>query len=502
MNRTKNIFFAVGLAGLASLASCNSDDVYETDPLDFSGVAVKGFSLKADKDVLNNLDSVFFSIDLVSAQIYNADSLPYGTKTDKLMVEITSDAVSEMHLIFQGEDGEQEIDYIGSSNAEIDFSRGPVRLHLVSGDGQNTRDYTIKVNVHNMVPDSLYWASVNRAQIPGSLSAPAVQRSVRFADKAYCLTASSSADYCMAVSDNLYDNVWTSSPVSFGEAVNVRSLSATSSSLYILTASGRLLVSADGMSWSDTGEVWTSITAPYADRLLGVKTVGTRYVHAEYPASSADDTELEDGFPLSGNAGAIVVDSKWSATSQVLTVGGRDKNGALTGDTWAFDGSAWACIGSRLPAGEGYAVAQYTVCETDTVTWRVKESSVLLAIGGRKADGVSRDVYISRDLGLNWSKAFEELLLPEYIPALYDADMLVFDTMLPHESSATARGWMEMPVKTPLALQSVPLSRAVAPITSWECPFLYLIGGIKADGSLQPYMWRGAVNHFRFRPLQ
>ena len=45
MNKTKHILFAVGLAGLASLASCNSDDTYESEPLDFSGLAITGFSL-------------------------------------------------------------------------------------------------------------------------------------------------------------------------------------------------------------------------------------------------------------------------------------------------------------------------------------------------------------------------------------------------------------------------------------------------------------------------
>ena len=505
MNKTKHILFAVGLAGLASLASCNSDDTYESEPLDFSGLAITGFSLKADRTVLNNLDSVFFSIDLVSAQIYNADSLPVGTKTNSLIVSISSDAASQMKLSFEGENGTEEIDYLSSSNATIDFSRGPVKLHMVSGDGLHERDYTIRVNVHRMAPDSLYWAEVNRAQLPGSIAAPSSQRALRMGDKAYCLTSADGGRTCsMAESANLYDNEWSSFTPSFPSQVNVRSLTATDTQLFILAADGHLLASTDGRSWSDTGEVWNSITVPYGSTLLGVKTAGGKYVHASYPASAADGAEVEDRFPLSGNAGAIALDSKWSETPQVVTVGGRDKNGRLTGATWAYDGTSWALMGDNLPAAEGYAVAEYTVCRTDTVSWRVRESDVILAIGGRNGEGtVGRDVYISYDYGLNWQKAFDELLLPKYIPAIANADLLVLSSVMPRPAQARgmAGDWTAMPVKRPLALQELPLSRGNGDWDTWECPFLYLFGGDTADGTLSPYMWRGAVNHFRFRPL-
>ena len=58
-----------------------------------------------------------------------------------------------------------------------------------------------------------------------------------------------------------------------------------------------------------------------------------------------------------------------------------------------------------------------------------------------------------------------------------------------------------MTVKRPLALKELPMSRGNGDWDTWECPFLYLFGGVTPDGTLSPYMWRGAVNHFRFRPL-
>lgn len=501
MTKTRHIIFAMGAAMLCSMSACNSDSDSDFEVQGLGGVAVTAFSLQSNGNVLHNLDSVFFSIDLVNAEIFNADSLPCDTKINALKLSISSDPASEMTLSYAVEDGSYEqANYLNDNNVEVNFAYGPVKLHMVSQDGVTSRDYTIRVNVHKMSPDSLYWASSARTDLPTSLSTPESQRAVRMADKAYCLTSSTDG-YSMAVSDNPYGNKWTVSAPSFPENVDVRSMTATSTSLYILTVSGSLLKSADGMTWTDTGEKWRSITAPYEDRLLGVKISDGHYFHAEYPAGNTILSEVEDGFPLSGNAGAVMLDSKWSAAKQVITVGGRDKDGNLLSGTWGYDGTSWACLSDRLPAGEGYAVAPYTVCKTDTVTWRVTESDVILAIGGRKATGVKPDVYISRDYGINWTKAYDELLLPQYIPGMYNADLLVFDTTLPLPvAPGHSKGWMEMPVKTPLALGAPMLRGAVLP-EKWDCPFLYLIGGHTAGGSLEPYIWRGAVNHFLFRPI-
>lgn len=504
MIKTKSIFLFTALAGTMLLPSCNADSTYETSEPDYSGMAVKAFSLKADKDVLNNLDSVYFSINLMDAQIFNADSLPYGTKVSSLAMTITTDACSELKIYYKDSDGgESSIDYLTSPDEKVDFSRGDVRLHIVSFDGEYSRDYAIKVNVHQMVPDSLYWAQVNKTALPTTLRHPISQKTVKLGDKAYCLTTDG-ADFCMAVSDNPHANVWSKSAVTFPASakVDVRSFAATASKLFVLTESGKLLTSGDGSSWSDTGNVWSSITAPYGDILLGVQVIDGDYYHAFFPDRNCAPEKIDGRFPLSGNAGAVEFDSKWSAAPQIVTVGGRAADGTLTGATWGFDGHSWAMLSDNLPAGEGYAVADYIVSETDTTTWRVKESHVLLAIGGRQSTTeISRDVYISRDYGMNWQKAYDELLLPEYIPNLWQADLLVFDTTLPLADNESQKSmWMEMPVRIPP--YAVPQSRAIAPITSWDCPFLYLFGGMQGGNLLQPNVWRGVLNHARFRPLQ
>ena len=503
MIKNKSIFLTFALAGMLSVASCNSDTVYDSEPLDFGGVAVTGFSLQSDKAVLNNLDSVFFSIDLMDARIFNANPLPYGTDVSSLAVTVTSDACSELKLIQSAPEGEvaKEINYLTSPGEKIDFSKGPVRLRIVSTNGKNTRDYVVNVNVNKAVADSLYWAQVDVTDLPTSFSTLKDQKTVKFKDKAYCLTTDGSG-YCMAVSDNPFDNIWSKHAVNFPSGVDVRTLTPCETHLFILTSGGNLLWSNDGLSWNDTGDRWVSITAPYVDILLGVRELEGAYYHAFFPDRNCPLQEISDDFPVAGNAGAVVFDSKWSSSSQVITMGGRNAAGDLLDGTWAFDGHNWAKLSDRLPAGEGYAIADYMVSETDTVTWRVKKSQVILAIGGRTSKASStREVYISRDYGINWKKAYDELQLPKYIPDMAYADLLVFDKRLSLEEVRSMRpaGWMELPVRIPLT--DAPESRAIKPITSWDCPYLYLCGGSR-DGDLQPRIWRGVINQFTMRPLQ
>ena len=72
---------------LIAMTACNKDDndINNTASMYVPAVAVTRFYLKADSKVMNNLDSVFFSIDLENGVIFNADSLPKGTKISTLI---------------------------------------------------------------------------------------------------------------------------------------------------------------------------------------------------------------------------------------------------------------------------------------------------------------------------------------------------------------------------------------------------------------------------------
>lgn len=70
------------LMAMVGFTACNSDDddsVFDTiDTSAEFACMINSFKLEANPNILSNLDTVFFSIDLNAARIFNADSLPLG----------------------------------------------------------------------------------------------------------------------------------------------------------------------------------------------------------------------------------------------------------------------------------------------------------------------------------------------------------------------------------------------------------------------------------------
>ncbi len=463
---------ALGLAAVA----CNDDETTNDISIDYASTQVKTFTLKSNSKVLNNLDSIYFSIDLVNARIFNADSLPFGTKTSRIQVEVTTDNCSTIEFRFPREGkSDSIINYITNPNDSIDFSRGPVTLHLVSFDKMATRDYKIYLNVHKTIADSLYWDVDKPLHIPSALSQPTAQRTVNFKDKYYTLTTDAAGSLALNI---------TSHPALSGDNVtpamsftpDIDSFTATASALYILDTDGNLFTSTDSRSWTGCNVTWKSITAPYGDTLTGIAETDGKLYHVTYPAGNT--TVVEPNFPVKGNSQAIRYATDWAQQAQIITVGGLNAAGVPTPSAWAFDGNSWACLNSSTPMeAEGISLFPYYCCLTDTNTWVATTRSVIVAMGGRTAKNTfNGDVYISYDLGFNWAKAPESMQLPSRFPALYGSQAFV--------------------------INEEQHSRAIRPITEWDTPFIYLYGGRSTDGAFVSTIYRGAIKRFEYKPLQ
>lgn len=491
--------------------SCNDDSADEEAEVIYGSTQVKGFSLKANANVLSALDSVFFSIDLVNAQIFNADSLPFGTRVDKLVVQITTDACSKVELnVPRKNAADTVVNYLTNSTDSIDFSNGPVRLHLVSYDGKAERDYTIKVNVHKMEPDLLYWNKPAMRRLPTDIDAPRMQKSVRWGDTVACLTGDG-MHYNIAVTENPYDGDWTVKYVDFGFTPRVESLAAAGGKLFILSDDGYLYSSADGQTWSTDGDIWYNIIGNYQDRLLGVINISTGFYVTEYPGQVS--TAIPVGFPVDGMSQVCELSSRWTSRPQVVMLGGRTVSGELTNAVWGYDGKQWAKISDNFPKGVAdAAMFDYRVAQTDTLSWVSKEVPVLIAMCGEDADGLNKKVYVSRNSGLDWKEGDDLLQLPDYIEPREGAQAIVVNRMTAADGAAVSRSasreWMEYaPKRLPqwwmVADSGMAVrSRAVAPVTEWEVPYIYLFGGYDAAGHLYDSVWRGVINRLSFKPLQ
>ncbi len=451
--------------------------------------AVKSFSLAANTKILQGLDSVFFSIDLIKGQIFNADSLPVGTRVNALVPQIvTYDGASVAELtVTRAGRPDTVINYLKNSSDSIDFTN-PVKLRLVSTDGLVERIYTIKVNVHRCKSDSLTWGRNDRTTLPSSFGYPAQQRTARMGDAFYCLTRSENA-YCLASFTGGVGSMnrtmpgaadWSLNPVTFNFTPDVASFSANDSALFILDTDGNLYTSADGLFWEPTSMKWHSVYGGYGDTLLGAVYTDGGWMIQTWPSGAT--VALPQDMPVSDTSVPVCYSFEMGGNPQMLLVGGRKTDGSLSRDTWGYDGSSWAKVSQKgLPQGLGeVAVAPYYSLSSSTL-WDTTEMPSLIAFGGRKSDGsVNNTVYISNDYGYHWSEAPACLQLPSYITAAYGAQAYVMTT--------TLSGQLYQPKVSSSTIE-------------WECPYIYLFGGINAGGSLQNTVWRGVIRHFTFIPV-
>lgn len=495
----------LAVLGSMLVASCNDDSSEEIEYDDSAeyAVMVNSFNLVRNDSVLANLDSVFFSIDLNNAVIYNADSLPKGTKVSRLPVNIGMSSVSTAEITMPGKNGTDTIiNYLTNSTDSIDFSRGSVKLKLVSFNKEIERIYTIRVNVHNMAPDSLAWGETAMCTLPSSLSAPESQKTVEYQGKAVCFTQQGGSTV-RAVTSNPADNNWDVQTVTLPAGAVLRTVTASDDALYII--GGTLLYKSTdmGSTWTSTGSEMSYIYGGYGTSVVGVKMAadGT-YKHVTYPSTT--ETAVADGCPVEGTSASLLFATKWSDNPMLMVIGGRTASGDLTGDMWAYDGNEWVCMSiNGIPAAEGVTIVPYFTFRTAS-TWVVSEYTTLFAFGGKDANGIcSKTVYMSLDRGVHWSKAGTLLQLPDYMPAVAYAQALVFDKIMTVGSRAA--GWKEYaPMALPAWYNVIKSSdsRAVKPITQWECPYIYLFGGVKTDGTFSDTVWRGVINRLSFKPLQ
>ena len=96
-----------------------------------------------------------FNIDHVNGLIFNADSLPYGTDPAHILATITAKNSGTVLL----KDYLDEDFYYYSSSDSIDFT-GPLTIRVNSQSGENQRDYTVKVNVHQQEGDVFNWTTM------------------------------------------------------------------------------------------------------------------------------------------------------------------------------------------------------------------------------------------------------------------------------------------------------------------------------------------------------
>ncbi|MDE6459911.1 MAG: hypothetical protein K2K52_03630 [Paramuribaculum sp.] len=478
------IIFTAALA--LGFCSCNSESVENVVLTDLgaSSVEIKAFSVTSTFGAKDE-DSLSFSVNLEAGLIFNADSLPVGTELKKALVSLDLPSVSKAEIVMHYEDAAKEdviVDYLSSPSDSIDFAADKVSVRIVSTNQTVRREYSVKVNVHKIKPDSLYWDENPYSTIPGAETGAKSSRTVKMGEKYFTLTELTSG-MMLATGNNIAESAsWQNVVANVPAGAVVGSFSATDDALFILDDTDKLFTSSDGQTWNETGESMSHIYGGYGKTLLGVKNDGGKYYHVTYPATV--ETEIENGCPISGTSTLAIYDTEWSINAMALFTGGKDAEGNLSGATWGYDGSVWAKLSIEpIPALEGVSVCQYY--SVSSTLFKTTTTPMLYAFGGRDKNGsVNSKVYVSIDRGVHWREGDVNIQLSPSVPKLAGAQVFVEDRTMYVSSETDTQ------------------SRAIKPITSWECPYLYLVGGNYASGKFNNGIYRGVINFLAFIPIQ
>lgn len=477
------LFFAI----ICILPSCEKDD--EDKNVLSDSVRISAFSFVADTAVLDNLENVFFTIDLDKGLIYNADSLPVGTDISKLKIKISTDSAKYVNI----ETPDSTYNYLDYSKKAINFTN-PVMIEVCSRSGVYKKQYKVTVNVHKMNPDQLFWGVLQYSNLPGnSIGTLAEQHTLRFNDLIYCFMKRGE-EYILATANNPGDES-NITELSLAFTPQIKSIRSTETNLYMLDTEGALHTSVDGIVWENTGETYAAIIGGYNGALLTLSQEGDTYYHDIYPRYEGYTPQpIDKEFPISGFSDMLTYNSSWLSAPQGMIVGGRTASGELTGAMWGYDGTTWAMLNNNIPAREGAVLFPYITFFVDDY-WITSEKVTWFVTGGLNDTRALNDVWISNNYGVSWQRAGLNLQLPPYITPGGYASVIINDE--PYQT--TYQHWSSIDKYTiPEGYRYMPMHSASSPEL---IPYIYIYCGVDFKGLMYNQVWRGAINRLRFEPI-
>lgn len=408
--KNKIVLFITGCITLL-LASCleSDDNTSTTIPRD---AQIATFSLTNDS--VPGLNSVKFTIDQLNGLIFNMDSMPYGTKVDLVLCNITFTSYAINAAITQEAHPDSTFSWVEKDS--VNLSK-PIKIVVTAVDGVTTKTYTAKVNIHQVNPDSMLWEHYSGNLMPETIEEQKVITHTYNNTDAYFMYVKTSDSYKLYYSPVTDAKLWEELPLSGlnGNDKFISQLTPFGEYLYIPSNSG-LFYSSDGISWV------LADNTPSVKYLLGALGEGRNQVPVlatiienngmlsfAYMKENGEWTvgeNIHDKFPVTNFASVPYVNMYHA---YIMIAGGRDKDNQLTNTTWAtMNGKDWALLtnegNNSFGEKEGLMLTEY--------------DDKFFLVGGIGSDGkASKDIYTSINYGITW--ALQDTLV--VFPSTYSA---------------------------------------------------------------------------------
>lgn len=384
------------LTGVSTSCWDNFEEQY------YSTANLKRFYFE-QQDTCVGIQYYVFYIDQKKGIVFNADSLPYGRKVDYLLPKME----------FYSTNGKVYVnDTLYTDGDTIDFS-SPVRFKNTSVDGDYTRTYTVRINVHQVDPTKLV-VKDHGTNLPDDSTR---NRSFLMNDGSFRVCFPLPNGGISAYQSDPSVSSWSGLSVSgLSAPINIASLQIHKTKWYVTDLSGRLYTSTDGLSWTQQPSNINFVT------LLGTLTskdnddVNDSYIvglskendGTVYGVRSADGVTWEQGGKLDSDIPvsdyACVKNASVTNRQYLTLMTGLRSDGAFSSSAWATeDGLYWVLVTrkSTVPVSnlKGASLFYY--------------EDKLVCYGGVKSSGInSTGMYVSKDRGKTWIDAPDNWSIP------------------------------------------------------------------------------------------
>lgn len=402
------------VAALCMYTSCLKSDS-DGDVKYYDDTAITSFSLGTVNRYLHTKsksgeDSVYkttfagstykFYIDQKTFEIYNPDSLPYGSDAAHLLCTITSK--NSGVVVLKNIDSDT-LKYFSTSDS-LDFSV-PRVLRVISNDGTATRDYTVRVNVRQESADKVVWTEKLMPTAMSVLLRSFVSMRLLAAGKQLVLLGSDGNTTQLMTSTDGGD--WSLSNAVLGAGVADNAV-ALGDDVLMVDGAQLMCLKADGsLTPVEASMVPLRLLAASGSRLYGLGADGAMAVSADKGLTWTAETLDSDNalLPTQDVSSACWALRTNTDVEQLLLVGNRSLEADATGATaqvWCkiIDEGQTTDWNYITPASGVYLLPRLQGLKV------VRYADAVLALGGKGFGGCSEAAfarfYASRDGGINW----------------------------------------------------------------------------------------------------
>lgn len=443
---------AVLFAATSIMTSCLDNDVEQVTYT--SETSITGFSLGTlnidrigkDKDgkdsaYVDTLDcsEYPFTINQMTREIENKDSLPYGTHIDKVITSVTYDAGA---LAYRPKGTDK--DTLWTSTDSIDFSGDtrtmstvtPIEFKVYAYSGAIGQAYKVKINVHQQVPDTIAWKKFDTN--PFSAGSLSEQKAVYANGKVYVFGKNGNGTH-IEYSDVANDNPSSWVPVTDNIPSNIDTYSATvcAGYIYFLAGTNKQLYKLD----ANSNEI-TSVGTETFEMLIGGNDIkselyavkgGKSGIYKENTWTEDADpfTQFPAGKPFFSNTTTASYNSNITSTVALCYNQGNTAN-----DTTAL-------VFNRMSSDNKWEerIQNLPLPNLENVTMIYYDGKLYAFGGGYKEIKPFSQFYCSTDNGLCWRPVTECMAFPSEFGTLYTTHHSNYScAVTPKLENETSRG--------------------------------------------------------------